>query len=371
VRASTLSTFVLPTLLLLGVVIVVPNYLYSQGYASLQEVAELQIVDRLHLTERMHELSHASQYNLTDDYTYWDDMIAFADGKLDDAWGEENLRAGIATFNVDAIWVIDRAGRVRYGIVTTPDGDIRRETELPIGMDIIEATAASGSIGSFHHYVGDRLVTIMTAGLVPTDDIERTTPPQGYFVTLSEFDTLQISTLGTQTGTEASVHRIGEPTRELGLLDAGTGLYRFRIPVADWDGTEIAHIYAERHAESIATLHAHLGSERVTNYTLFSLVSVLMLVLLWVNIRARRRAELIAEGMTRDLRDINATLERRVTERTAQLEHDIKRRTEAEEDLRKRTEELERLNRVMVDRELRVVELKKRLKGMGEGSDPA
>lgn len=362
-RLTPLLTYGVASVLLIVAIFVVPGFFYSRNLEGIEEVAEEQVADRAGITEQMHKLSHESQRNLTNDYSFWDDMIELADRARDDEWGMENLTSGIDSFGVDGVWVVDRAGAVRFGLVQGPGGEILYDTNLPVGLDIIRATTASSSVGAFHRFIGPDIVTIMTAGLVPTADAARLTPPQGYFVTLSRNDATDLQALSGQTDARLSLRTVSDGVPSLGLLDIRTGRYAFELPLTDWDGSLIAHLHGERESKSVALLFKRAQFERMVSGLLLGLLALLMLAFVGVNARARRRAELIAETMTRDLRTLNAQLETRVQERTRELEDDIRQRKAAEEQLLKRTSELERINKIMLDRELRIVELKKKAGG--------
>ena len=59
-------------------------------------------------------------------------------------------------------------------------------------------------------------------------------------------------------------------------------------------------------------------------------------------------------------------------ERTTELQREIEERKQVEQELRVRTEELEVFNKAMVDREMRVIELKEKINGLCEelGKEP-
>ena len=83
------------------------------------------------------------------------------------------------------------------------------------------------------------------------------------------------------------------------------------------------------------------------------------------NITERKKAE-------EELKKHQEQLEELVEERTNELQSEIGERKEAEQELRKQTEELEFFNKAMVDREMRIIELKEEINGLCEtlGKEP-
>lgn len=348
-------------ILILAGVLILPEVIYRGDQRTNAAVLDIQLQDRKTLTERMLEQGHLSQRNLTSDYTFWDDMISFADRKLDDQWGDDNLKAGIVSFHVNGIWVVDRHGKVRYGVMATPDSDPARNDTLPIPLDIIRRSVAQDKLSQFYMRIGDRTFSVMAAGIVPTADVDRATPPQGYFLTLHELDAAFIGQLGEFTGTTITLSAPGAAVGPTGQATPDSGTYTFSIPLTDNQGHDAGALSAIRVSGALNALIAQSLNERATNRILFGGIAALMATVLLLLNRARARAEGLAATMTLELREANAQLERRVSERTAQLQRNIEELSSVQIGLRERTKELETMNMAMVDRELRIVELKKEL----------
>lgn len=66
-------------------------------------------------------------------------------------------------------------------------------------------------------------------------------------------------------------------------------------------------------------------------------------------------------ALNKKLRDENSIVEEKVRERTQDLEHEKKNLLELQKNIMERQNELERINNLMVNRELRMVELKQRI----------
>lgn len=363
--------FVLLAIGALAVLIALPEILFRQNHTTAQAVAGIQIADRTNLFRQMVRLTLQSQRNLVNDYTFWDDMISFADGKLDDQWGAENIAAGIESFHVHGLWVVDRHGKVRYGVRGTPGQEPVKTDRLPIPLEEVEAAVARDTVAEFFRTIDGVTYSVMAAGIVPTADTDRATPPQGYFLTLNAIDNNLLTALGEQTGTTATLLPADTEPTSARVEDERTGAYSFPVSLADEHGQRVAVLRVEREDKALAALFIQNSRSRTLNRVLFTGLALLFLDVFYLLNRSRARAEKLAADMTVELRTVNATLEQKVAERTAALERDVAERTKTEAELRARTQELEKMNKVMIDRELRMVELKGELKKERDSEPPA
>jgi len=342
--------------------VMLPEVLFRQSRATTETVANIQIADRTNLFRQMVRLTLQSQRNLVNDYTFWDDMISFADGKLDYQWGAENIAAGIESFHVHGIWVVDRHGKVRYGVRGTPGQEPVRDDRLPIPLEEVEAAVARDTVTEFFRTIDGATYSVMAAGIVPTADTDRATPPQGYFLTINAIDGNLLAVLGEQTGTTVTLLPADAEQTPARVENERTGTFSFPVSLTDEHGQRVAVLRVERTSEALTALFVQNSRSRTLNRVLFAGLALLFLDVFYLLNRSRARAEKLAADMTVELRTVNATLEQKVAERTAALERDVAERTKTEAELRTRTQELEKMNKVMIDRELRMVELKGELK---------
>jgi C4-dicarboxylate-specific signal transduction histidine kinase len=198
----------------------------------------------------------------------------------------------------------------------------------------------------------------MVAGLVPTADSDRATPPQGYFLTINELDAEYLANLGDWTGARVTLLPPDAVEPSDWFLSPEEGTFVFLHPLTDDRGTRVGALRVERSSETLGVLAAQISQQRTLNRVIFTGLAALFAIIIYLLNRARARAESLAADMTRQLREANHTLEQRVTDRTASLEHEVEEHAKAETQLRARTGELEKMNKIMVDRELRMVELK-------------
>src|SRR3954470_15609291 len=78
------------------------------------------VAETARVLERVLDLRASGASVHADDYTRWDDFVTFA-RKPDASWGQVNITESIATFGLDAAWVLD--DRFRLVFTANPSGD--------------------------------------------------------------------------------------------------------------------------------------------------------------------------------------------------------------------------------------------------------
>ena len=99
-----------------------------------------------------------------------------------------------------------------------------------------------------------------------------------------------------------------------------------------------------------------------TNKILSFIILISFLSVSYLLIRATQeeiKRKIQAEKLAQELKDLNKTLEERVNQRTKELKKSY-------DEIKKRTEELEKFYNLTVDRELKILELKKQLKDLNK-----
>ena len=219
------------------------------------------------LFDAVFSLGQRSQLNVTNDYSYWDDMVDFAAGALDDEWGFENLSAGLESFSINNVWVIGPDERLRYGLRQGPEDDepFIHET-LPISVERIRDAVASDSVALFYVRQDEGVSLVMAAGIVPTADAERETSPQGYFVTAADIDVLT-DEVGAYTAATIDVTEPSGVIVEGAFTDIDHGIYRFDRTLKNDLDEDVAKMSIIREFPSIRAIfqgaHQNEGTVRI------------------------------------------------------------------------------------------------------------
>src|SRR5437763_4128796 len=97
---------------------------------------QLEVLVREHVAETARVLQHVLDLRASgasvhaDDYTRWDEFVSFA-RRPDPHWGQVNLTESIATFGLDAAWVLDDRFHLIYAANPTGDSTLAA-TPVPL-----------------------------------------------------------------------------------------------------------------------------------------------------------------------------------------------------------------------------------------------
>lgn len=318
----------------------------------------------LQLWDIVHDLIDDVGIHSVVDYTFWDDMVAFAEDQLDNQWGVENLDAGIESFGLDALWVLRADGTVRYARMLNGD-EIVDAPPLPLDSGELRTLMAQepeeGTSVREFYWFSDELgpLSLFGADITTTDDSQHKKPARGYYIVAIRIsERAALSDLAGLGFTGEAVEMTTIPPEE---RPSGTSPHVFWHRMWDHTGATIGAIKLVRTSPLLTQTLRDIAYGRMLGAVLWVLVGAVTTFLLLSLARVQQRAQKLADQMTSQLRENNEVLERRVAERTKELELDIQERTAAEENLMKRTADLERMNKVMLDRESRIIELKQKI----------
>ncbi len=143
---------------------------------------------------------------LSTDHTHWDEMVEFLD-KRDPAWAAHNLDASLETFDAQALWVYDSEFRPIY--TATAEGCAHLAGEAPAAA-VLRAAADARHLSHFFAPVAGGHVEFRCAGIHPTTDVERATPPRGYLLVGRLWDPARVAALSRALGSSVSVVPAGE-----------------------------------------------------------------------------------------------------------------------------------------------------------------
>jgi len=211
--------------------------------------------DRTAQTARMFEdfldLKASGARVHADDYTRWDDFVAFTK-RPNPTWGRINLTESIATFGLDAAWVLDE--RFQPIFTANPSGTARFDS-LPVPLGALHAALRTRPIRHFFTPSPEAPLEIWTSPIQPSDDFSRKAPISGYYIVARRWTPSRIAELGRLAhGSTAVVPRPG-PRIELGGW-ADTGLIRTASPLLNLRGDPVALVVLETTFPMAPRVHA-------------------------------------------------------------------------------------------------------------------
>jgi signal transduction histidine kinase len=293
------------------------------------------------------ELRGESLYEFAYDYTYWDDMVAFVQSG-DPAWAAENVDVSLPSYDADAVWIFrPDFTLVHFGSALTDDS-LR---ELPVPEDARAALFAEDRLVHFFADTPAGLIEVRAATIHPTADVERRTPPAGYFFAGRLWDQtwrddlaeLVNGTLSLLPADAAAIERVSAS------LD---GVVTLRRTLNGWDGTPVAMLQASLPSPDIQEFVAALDAD-VLLYVLFAAAlafTAFVLLVRWVIIPLRKiAASLNAEdaALIHSLRNDRgefghiARLIGQFFQQKTELVVEVSERKRAEEEVRRFNDQLE------------------------------
>lgn len=129
------------------------------------------------------------------DYTYWDEVVDYIEQKKDKEWENTILATIIPTYKTNAVWVLNMNRTNIYHANNVNDSvDIALNPEKEI-FDLLD----KNHFIHFFKKTNHGIIEIHGATAHPSNDIERKTPPRGYFFIGQLYDTAYLSQLTALT----------------------------------------------------------------------------------------------------------------------------------------------------------------------------
>ncbi len=305
---------------------------------------------------------------LSYDYSIWDEMVDAVESE-DETWFDEQIPNALNTYKVDAAWVLDTKYRQVYSANTAGN----TEVSFPIRNFDTNANRLfkDGYFVEFNTLINGEIYQIFGAPIQPGSDIARATAPRGYFFVarkLSREDIVNRLSLVNDSDVKITSNIIDrEP-----VIVPSEGLLQFESPILNEQGTKIGAYQVENYSEYMkSTSQVLLLQYRFFLAAMIILPLFMTLVFYFIiSIPLRGLSESIANRDSKKLKTLvrrkdelgeAAQLVTRVQEQEIALKLSAEETMKARDELEKRAKEAERMNDLMVGRELRMVELKKQL----------
>jgi PAS domain S-box-containing protein len=294
------------------------------------------------------------------DYSFWDEMVAFTKTKNPE-WAQVNLGTTLSTFDADALWVTDTNMNLIYSVQLADSITI---VPLPVDPRALHRVFDTSWFCHFFAATPNGIVEVRGAPIQPSNDSLRATPPSGFLLAGRFWDDEFVRTLqNVYPGTFVVCDNKPSAADSASHHDTREEVVSMSLPLIGVDGAEVAHLQFTYSFEYIEVLQRTAANEMAI---LMAVMAILIgslafalhrwvsrpLGLLTLSLRhddpghlqtlARspydfgRLARLIAEFFSqrdqlqvevaerkkaqRSVQEMNQQLERRVEERTAQLE---------------------------------------------------
>jgi len=202
---------------------------------------QLDVLVREHVTDttrvlrRVLDLRASGASVHADDYTRWDDFVTFT-RKPDPHWGEINLTESIATFGLDAAWVLDDHFRLIYAANPTGDSTL---AVPPVPLPLLAAALSQAPIRHFYTTVQNRVLEVWTSSIQPSSDFHRKVPASGYYVVGRLWTEARVSELSSLVDGRVTLS-LDRAAVTGATGSSETGEIRIALPFPDVNGARVA-----------------------------------------------------------------------------------------------------------------------------------
>jgi signal transduction histidine kinase len=247
--------------------------------------AQLDVLVRDHVAEtskvlhRILDLRASSASIHADDYTRWDDFVTFA-RKPDPKWGQLNITESIATFGLDAAWVLDDQYRLIYTANPKADSTV---ADLPVPAPVLSFALSQSPIRHFFAITPKGTMEIWTSSIQPSDDFRRKTPSAGYYIVGRLWTPARISDLSALLDGVVSLSL--DATGPTGsTASSETGDIRMLVPLTDIRGSQIAILDYKTSYPAAPRVHGalHMFLLLIMAGTILLFVGVSLVLTRWV-----------------------------------------------------------------------------------------
>jgi PAS domain S-box-containing protein len=246
------------------------------------------------LLSKVVEFKGASLQNMTYDYSFWDEMVDFVRTR-DEKWAFDNIKMALPTFKVTSAWVYD----LNFSVLYNTDGpDSMNIRELPLSAGEFRQIFDQNPFPHFYINTSVGLIEIRGAPIRPTADVERKSPPRGYFLVglLWNFEFVK-ELSGLMEGPIMVVPPGNRETETLAPLRGGV-IIDFSRELPGWDGKTVALLIGHTESRIILEMN-HIAQVRLFEIILLALTVTLILAFLllrWVSSPLKLLSRSLKEG---------------------------------------------------------------------------
>jgi len=298
--------------------------------------------ERSDLLDRMLELTGDSLASFAADYSNWSEMQEFVRHPTP-AWAAVNIDAGMANFRTDGAWVLSPDGRQIYGTVRGLPEELRT---LPLPVSELRAECERKRFLHFFAATPHGLLEFRVAPIQPSEDLQRTSEPQGWFIVARAWDEAHRKEFSRIIHAEISLTPPGATIQPLSPEEI-----ELTRPLRDWRGRTVKVLRTRNVVHGIETIELQNDYEMLLlfGFGLTMIIASTIAISRWVSTPLRRIERSLSEGAGEELRDMEtqpdvfgrlAKLVRASFEHRAILEGEIEERRRTEAALSQSREEL-------------------------------
>lgn len=213
------------------------------------------------------------------DYTYWDELVDFMKTG-DPVWAKENIEESMGTYDVSDVWIYHTGCSLHYSMSSSGE----TLPEIATITELLPRIFATDRLNHFFLLAPEGLLEIRGATIHPTEDKERKTPPQGFFIAGRRWDTEYLSMLGNLIGGSIEVVMKTTATPQPPKSEYEHDLFIISNELRSWDHKPVAWVVAHIPSGAVSyylnTIWWSLGLNFGVLVTIVVLVALILLY--WV-----------------------------------------------------------------------------------------
>lgn len=330
--------------------------------------------DFLATKQKTFQTSHNLTRDLIDairtDYTIWDEMVEAVEDRNQE-WFDENVPGALQTYKVDKVWIYNADYQLVY-IASTDDGN---PSDFPISSlrENSEELFKNGYFTDFNAKIGDGVYEVMSAPIQPSGDSQRISTPKGYFFVARELGSSYLKKLSDINDADV---KVSTSTDEISPdLDITKGMIEFGQPINDWKNQSIGS-YLVKAYSPVLERDTLIMNQQVAVFGI-SMVSAMTIVFLIIAVLILRPLRRLSVSMaTGDINTLSKLVDRgdelgqaarlikQSWEQQSVLAISNRRLEDTQRQLENQNKESQRINDLMIGRELKMIELKKQIKDL-------
>ena len=304
---------------------------------------------------------------LTIEDTYYDEMVSFI-SKPTPTFENDVLKAQLDSYHASAIWTYNS----KFRLVSNTNNFDKSRTNFDLGLDQASIAKVFGHsyLAHFYRQTNNGILEVYGATVHGSDDPDHKTPNLGYFFVARQLDATVIHDLEAKTKDSVAVEAVHGIAKSITVPPASSGIITFYNILYDETGQAVARFNVSYHSAAIANLFQSLrGVIIVVIASCIVLTIVIYLILqriiitpinsIYGSLLSNQFTELDKLAIADTELGRIAALIKKAAEQKEALANSALETQKARGNLEARTKDLESINALMVNRELKMVELKR------------